>query len=169
MNVCALSVLWLSSLAELPRSLVQLDERIERGNYWHRFHSCVEKQRVAILICADAFFVNCSEFSGLRREFQPVWFLQYQFGRADPCPGPASALKEFFLGPKIFVRWPLKMNNLMHFRAIVHELKIEDITALLPLLTPAASSQFTLNSCDTVGPRVLSSVLWRHHHWVTLC
>lgn len=114
MNVCALSVLWLSSLAELPRSPVQLDERIERGNYWHRFHSCVEKQRVAILICADAFFVNCSEFSGLRREFQPVWFLQYQFGRADPCPGPASALKEFFLGPKIFVRWPLKMNNLMN-------------------------------------------------------
>ncbi len=43
---------------------------------------------------------------------------------------PDSALKEVY-GRKIFVRWPLKINNLMHFRSIVHELKIKDITALL--------------------------------------
>ena len=172
MNVCALSVLWLLSLAEPPHSPVQLDEKIERGNYWHRFHSCVQSNEwlssnVQTLFFFF-FFVNCSEFSGLRREFQPVWFFQCQFGRADLCPGPARALKDFFLGPEIFVRWLLKMNNLICFRAIVHELKTVDITALLPLLTPA-SSQFTLNSCDTGGPRGLSSVLWRHHHWVTLC
>lgn len=47
-----------------------------------------------------------------------------------------SALKEVF-GPKIFVRSPPRMNNLMHFNGIVHELKIKDKTALLPLLTPA--------------------------------
>lgn len=75
---------------------------------------------------------------------------------------PDSALKEVF-GPKIFVRQPLRMNNLIHFHSIVHELKIKDITPLLPLLTPAAST-FALNSCDTVGPRGLSSVLWQHYH-----
>ncbi len=51
-----------------------------------------------------------------------------------------SALKEVF-GPKIFVRLPLRMNNLMHFHGIVHELKIEDKTTPLPLLTPAARTQ----------------------------
>lgn len=63
-----------------------------------------------------------------------------------------SALKVVF-ELKIFVRWPLKINNLMHFRSMVHELKIKDMTTLLPLLTPAASTQSTFNSCDTVSPR----------------
>ena len=41
----------------------------------------------------------------------------------------------------------------MHSHGIVHELKIKDETPLLPQLTPAAGALFTLNSCDTSGPR----------------
>lgn len=67
MNVCALSVLWLSSLAELPHSPVQLDEKIERGNYWHRFHSCVQSNEwlssnVQTLFLSTALnFLGCAE------------------------------------------------------------------------------------------------------------
>lgn len=46
---------------------------------------------------------------------------------------PDSALKDVF-GPKIFVRLPVRMNNLMHFHGTAHELKIKDKTALLPYL-----------------------------------
>lgn len=52
----------------------------------------------------------------------------------------------------------------MHFHGIVHELKIKDKTALLGQATPAAKTQFTLNSCDTLGPQGLNSVLWQHYH-----
>lgn len=76
---------------------------------------------------------------------------------------PDRALTAFFW-PKIFVRLPLLMNNLMHFHGIVHELKIKDKTAVLAQPAPAAQTQFTLNSCDTFGPRGLSSVLWQHCH-----
>lgn len=43
-----------------------------------------------------------------------------------------GALKEVF-GPKIFVSFPVRMNNLLHFHGIVHEFKIKVKAALLPL------------------------------------
>lgn len=99
-----------------------------------------------------------------------VGFFQYQFGGVwlSVCPNLTVHSTSFF-GPKIFVRLPLWMNNWMHFHGIAHELKIKDKTRLLAHLTPAAQTQFTPNSCDTFGPWGLSSVLWQHYHWVTLC
>lgn len=64
-------------------------------------------------------------------------------------PKPTVGLKEVS-GSEIFVRLPLRMNNLLHFGSIEHELKIRDKTRALAWLTPAST---TLLLQTTVGPR----------------
>lgn len=79
----------------------------------------------------------------------------------------STRLKEFFV-PKIFVRLPLGINNLMHFHGREHDLRtVKNIP--LPTLTPAVKTKCTFNSCDSAGPHGLSSVSWQRYHPVTLC
>lgn len=71
---------------------------------------------------------------------------------------PDSALKDVF-GPKIFVRLPVRMNNLMHFHGTAHELKIKDKSALLPYL----HLQQVHNLLST------AVILLAHEDWVQSC
>lgn len=83
---------------------------MEKGKVPASFPCLCSKQQVAIAQMCSQYIVKCYEFLGCTS-----LILSISIWRSlSKCMSkPDSALNEFF-GPKIFVRLPLWMNNLMH-------------------------------------------------------
>lgn len=110
---------------------------------------------------AGGFVVNCYKFWGCSKNIYRSYSFNMNFGGVclSVCPRAwQCALKDVF-GPKIFVRFPVRMNNWMHFHGTAHELKIKDKTTPLPYL----HLQQVHNLLST------AVILLAHEDWVQSC
>lgn len=141
---------------------------------WYSDWSLLLQYGGKLAIFSYVFLSPCAKQQVAFWDAQPIYFLSaWNFlrsrilsvsvrGSKAKCMSRTdrTALKDI-LGPKIFVRLPLGMNNWMHFRGIVHNSEIRDEIA--PPGRPAVHLQQKHNSLRT------AAMLWVHKDWVQSC